>query len=222
MTDDRVPSGSPEIDELLGGGFERRTLTQIYGEPGSGKSTICIIAAVAVLRSGKEVIFFDTEGFSVERFRQIAGDGAEDLAEHLYIYDPVDFDMQGTMIVECETILKQGKVGMIVMDSATALYRTELGAGKEPLRKLAKQMVHLLGLSKKYDIPVLITNQVYVDVDDDEYRGLGGTTLLHLSKVIVRIEKRDGRRRAVLEKHRSRPDGAFFDFLITGTGIRRV
>jgi DNA repair protein RadB len=72
MTDERVPSGSPEIDELLGGGFERRTLTQIYGEPGSGKSTICLIAAVAVLRSGKEVIFFDTEGFSVERFRQIA------------------------------------------------------------------------------------------------------------------------------------------------------
>ncbi|HZD42810.1 MAG TPA: DNA repair and recombination protein RadB [Methanomicrobiales archaeon] len=222
MTDKRVSTGSEALDALLGGGLERRILTQVYGEPGSGKSTICTIVAVSVLRSGKDVIFFDTEGFSVERFRQIAGEDAEKLAENLYIYEPMDFEQQGILIAESETLLRSGTVGAIIMDSATALYRTELGFSRDTQRKLAKQMVHLLGLSKKYDIPALLTNQVYMDVDTDEYRGLGGTVLSHLSKAVVRLEKRNGFRRAVLEKHRSLPEGDYFDFVIVREGISRV
>ena len=222
MSDERVPTGAPELDHLLGGGLERRTITQFYGEPGSGKSTLCLIAVVSVLRSGLKVIFFDTEGFSVERFRQLAGNEAEALAGNIYVFEPADFDRQGLMIAESERLLTKGDIGIIVMDSATALYRTELGATRDAQRRLARQMIHVLGLAKKFNIPVLITNQVYVDVDTDEYRGLGGTALSHISKVIVRVEKKDGVRRAVLVKHRSLPEGVFFDFEITANGIRGV
>jgi DNA repair protein RadB len=169
-----------------------------------------------------KVIFFDTEGFSVERFRQLAGPDAETIAERLFIFEPSDFERQGLMIAESERLMKKGDIGLLAMDSATALYRTELGATRDAQRRLARQMVHILGLAKKFDIPVIITNQVYVDVETDEYRGLGGTSLLHISKVIVRVEKKDGVRRATLVKHRSLPEGAFFDFVITGNGIRGV
>jgi DNA repair protein RadB len=222
MSGERVPTGTVELDALLGGGLERKTITQLYGEPGSGKSTLCLLAMVAVLRSGQKVILFDTEGFSVERFRQLAGPDAEALAERLFLFEPSDFERQGLMIAESERLMKKGDIGLLAMDSATALYRTELGATRDAQRRLARQMVHILGLAKKFDIPVLITNQVYVDVETDEFRGLGGTSLLHISKVIVRVEKKDGGRRAVLVKHRSLPEGAFFDFVITGNGIRGV
>ena len=72
MKPDRVSTGNPALDDLLGGGLERRTITQIYGEPASGKSTLCLMAAVATLRAGGSVIYIDTEGFSVERFTQVA------------------------------------------------------------------------------------------------------------------------------------------------------
>jgi DNA repair protein RadB len=222
MSSERVPTGTAEMDALLGGGLERKTITQLFGEPGSGKSTLCLLAVVAVLRSGMKVIFFDTEGFSVERFRQLAGPDAETIAERLFIFEPSDFERQGLMIAESERLMKKGDIGLLAMDSATALYRTELGATRDAQRRLARQMVHILGLAKKFDIPVIITNQVYVDVETDEYRGLGGTSLLHISKVIVRVEKKDGVRRATLVKHRSLPEGAFFDFVITGNGIRGV
>lgn len=222
MSSERVPTGTAELDALLGGGLERKTITQLFGEPGSGKSTLCLLAVVAVLRSGMKVIFFDTEGFSVERFRQLAGPDAETIAERLFIFEPSDFERQGLMIAESERLMKKGDIGLLAMDSATALYRTELGATRDAQRRLARQMVHILGLAKKFDIPVIITNQVYVDVETDEYRGLGGTSLLHISKVIVRVEKKDGVRRATLVKHRSLPEGAFFDFVITGNGIRGV
>jgi DNA repair protein RadB len=220
MEAERVPTGIPALDSLLGGGMERRAVTQLYGEPGCGKSTLTIIAAVERLRAGESVIYLDTEGFSVERFRQVAGEKAEELARNLFLFEPLDFEQQGLMIAESERILQKGGVGLIVLDSATALYRTELTVGREAQRKLARQMIYLLGLAKRYKIPVLLTNQVYMDVTRNMATGLGGTTMAHLSKAIVRLEGSEGVRRAILEKHRSRPAGGGFLFEMTGDGIR--
>jgi len=217
---DRVSTGIPALDDLLGGGIERRAITQVYGEPGCGKSTVVLVAAVERLRAGESVIYLDTEGFSVERFRQVAGERAEELARSLFLSEPLDFEQQGLMIAESERLLQKGKVGLIVIDSATALYRTELTTGQEAQRRLARQMVLLLGLAKRYNVPVLVTNQVYMDVTRNVPTGLGGTTLAHLSKAIVRLEGSEGIRRAMLEKHRSRPAGAGFSFEMTGEGIR--
>ncbi|MDN5340702.1 MAG: repair protein RadB [Euryarchaeota archaeon] len=225
MKTDRVGTGSPALDDLLGGGLERRAITQIYGEPASGKSTLCLMASVAALRAGNSVIYIDTEGFSVERFSQIAGGDAGALADRLYLFEPLDFAQQGTMIADSEGLLKKNghaPVGLLVMDSATALYRTELDLGREALRKLSHHMIKLLGLAKKYDIPALITNQIYMDVEREQVAGLGGTALEHLSKAIIRLEKKDGFRRATLRKHRSRPEGLSFDFAITEDGIRPI
>ncbi|MBP2146622.1 DNA repair protein RadB [Methanofollis sp. W23] len=223
MKDSKMSTGSAPLDDLLGGGLERRTITQVYGEPGSGKSTLAVMAAVACLRGREAVVYLDTEGFSAERFAQVAGDEANTLAERLYLYEPVDFTQEGLMIHECEALLRARKVGLIVMDSATALYRSELGKSRDGLRTLSRHMVVLLGYAKRYEVPVLITNQVYQDIDTDVYFGLGGTALGHLSKAILRIEKRPGGvRRVVLEKHRSRPADICFDYVITDEGIRKV
>jgi DNA repair protein RadB len=215
----RLSTGCSPLDRLLGGGLERGAITQVYGEPGSGKSSLILLPVVAALKAGKGVIFFDIEGFSVERFRQIAGKDAESLAENLYMYEPFDFDQQGSMIKESEQLLKKGGIALYVLDSATALYRTELGQTREAQRRLASQMMYLLGLSRRYRIPILITNQVYIDPESGEFRPLGGPVLQHLSKTILWIERKDRLRRLILIKHRSLPEGGFFDFQITEPGI---
>ena len=214
--------GSRDLDALIGGGLEPGILTQIFGGPAGGKSTLCILAAVSVLRSGKGVIFIDTEGFSIERFRQVAGEDAEKLAENLYLYEPADFGQQGEMIADSDKILKAKKAGLLILDSATAFYRAERESGREAMQRLVAQLILLLGYAKRYGIPVILTNQVYMDLEKNQYAGLGGTPLEHLSKVIIRLDRVDGRRRATLTKHRSRPEGASFDFLITETGIQPV
>jgi DNA repair protein RadB len=222
MESSRVSTGSAGFDELLGGGLERRTITQIYGEPGCGKSTLCLLAAVAVLNEGSPVVYIDSEGFSVDRFRQIAGEAADSLAEQLFLFEPSTFDQQAMMIGECEAIVRSRHAGLIVLDSATALYRSEMLPGGEVQRRLGHQMVRLLGYAKRYNIPVLVTNQVYMDIDRGVVKGLGGTTLRHISKAIVRVEKRDRSRRAMLEKHRSMPEDAAFDFIIVKEGIKKL
>jgi len=221
MTDIRESTGNKALDALLGGGIERKVITQFVGEPASGKTTLCLLAAVTCLNSGRTVVWIDTEGFSVERFRQVAGSGAEKLADRLILYEPTDFARQGTMILEADRTIRSQKAGLLVVDSATALYRTELDHGRDAMQALTRQMLMLLGFARRYDIPVLITNQVYRDIAKNMYFGLGGTALEHISKAIVMLERRQGlgERRATLLKHRSLPRGGFFDFTMTEDGI---
>jgi len=78
----------------------------------------------------------------------------------------------------------------------------------------------LLGYPRGDRRPVLISNRVYRDTRRNVLVGLGGMALEHLSKTIVRLERRDHIRRATLAKHRSQPSGTWFDFEITASGIR--
>jgi DNA repair protein RadB len=219
MNSERMSTGVPAFDDLLGGGLEPGVITQIYGGPGSGKTVLCIVIAVSCLRSGKGVVFVDTEGFSIERFRQVAGTDAESLAHDLILYEPHDFEQQGIMIAGIARHMAGGRIGLIVMDSATGLYRTQLDRGTEIMQRLSKQIIHLLGYARRYTIPVLITNQVYMDTRKNIFVGLGGTALAHISKVIIRVDRLNGRRKVVLEKHRSRPGGGSFLFDIVEQGI---
>ena len=222
MKNDRMSSGNAAFDRLLGGGLETRTISQIYGSPASGKSTLCMIAAVSCLRAGHPVVFIDSEGFSIERFRQITGVDTEKLADRLYLFEPIDFEQQGNMIAEADKILKSHKPGLFILDSATALYRTDLDKGRDAMQMLTRQMIQILGYAKRYDLAVIITNQVYMDTTRNTFYGLGGTAMEHLSKVIVRLERLEmpGRRRATLVKHRSQPEGASFDFEMVQDGIK--
>jgi DNA repair protein RadB len=215
----KIPTTVSGFDWLLGGGIEPRMITQFVGEAGSGKSTLCLIAAIAVLRANGGVVYIDSEGFSVDRFSQIAGENAENFAKRIYIEEPMTFAEQGDMISGSEVLLRAGKAQLIVVDSATALYRLEQMETKEALSMLSHQMMVLLALAKRFNIPAMITNQVFMDVDHHRLSGLGGTALAHISKAIIRVEKRDGFRRAVVAKHRSRPEGISWDFVITNDGI---
>ena len=87
------------------------------------------------------------------------------------------------------------------------------------MQNLSRQMVHLLGYAKRYEIPVVITNQVYMDVQKNTFVGLGGTALAHISKAIIRIDLLNRHRKATLEKHRSIAPGRCFEFDIVETGI---
>lgn len=222
MKINRYPLGCNNIDELLGGGFEAGTLTQMYGQAGSGKTNICIQLAIESVRSGKKVVFIDTEGISVERFDQIAGDDSELISKDIIIYEPMDFDQQYSVVREIDKIIG-GNVGVVILDSATLFYRYELEDERSISlkRELAHQAAHLLGLARKHDVAVVITNQIYTDIETNELQPVGGMMIEHLSKVIIQLLKLEyGKRRAVIRKHRSMPEGSSCDFQLTSDGVR--
>jgi DNA repair protein RadB len=204
---------------MIGGGLETGAITQIFGEGGSGKSNLCILIAINAVKNGRKVIFIDTEGLSIDRFEQMAGPDAKEIAKNIIFYEPTNFKEQHSVIKDLGKITNN--IGVIIVDSATSLYRVSSKSDQMSLiRELGNQMTYLVGIARKQDIAVVITNQVYTDMNKGIYMPIGGNILCHLSKTIIKLEKLDkGLRRATLLKHRSLPEGASIDFKITNKGI---
>ena len=219
-----ISTGCAPIDELLGGGFERGVVTQIYGPPAAGKSNLVLSGAVEAAVAGESTLYIDTEGLSVDRMEQLARGHPdvtlESVAGNLIVSEALDFEQQREAVQDATEFADQ--VGLIVLDSATGFYRlerTERDEG-EALRAVARQITHLLSLARKHDIAVVVTNQVYTDPDSDGVRALGGHTLNHWSGVILRLDRfRGGNRRATLEKHHAQKAGGTAAFQITADGI---
>lgn len=230
MNDESIQTGCPPVDELLGGGFERGTVTQLYGPPAAGKTNIALTSAVETGANGGTAVYIDTEGVSVDRFQQLlsarvageeSGQTVEDVASRIIIEDALDFEEQEEAVRDAEEFAE--RADLIVLDSATGFYRLERTGdsdGGEALRSVTRQVTHLLSLARKHDLAVVLTNQVFADPDSDRTRALGGNTLEHWTGVVVRVDRfRGGNRRATLEKHRSKAAGETAQFQITDTGL---
>lgn len=223
-----VPVGCTAIDDLLGGGFERETVTQVYGPPAAGKTNIALSAAVAVAAEGGTAVYIDTEGLSIDRFEQLASARAsgdvDDLASRIIIESAHDFEEQREAVRDAEEFAEQAD--LIVLDSATGFYRlerTDEEEGGDTLRAVANQITHLLSLARKESLAVVVTNQVYTDPDTDRASALGGHTLDHWTGTILRVDRfRGGNRRATLEKHRAKAAGETAAFQIVDNGLESV
>lgn len=226
-----VSTGCVPLDDLLDGGFERGTVTQVYGPPAAGKTNLALAAAVEVAASGGTAVYIDSEGLSLDRFRQLVETRTDDATEfeeitsRLIITEVYDFDEQEEAVRDVTEFAE--RADLIVLDSATGFYRLERTGGGgddgESLRRVARQVTHLLSLARKHDLAVVLTNQVYSDPDSDMTRALGGHTLEHWTGTVLRLDRfRGGNRRATLEKHRSKPAGESVTFKITDGGMTRT
>jgi DNA repair protein RadB len=218
---ERLSSGCEGLDQLLGGGYEPGIITQIYGEAGTGKTTIVLQAAVGAVGRGLKVIFIDTEGFSVERFRQIAGEGAKEIGAKIVVFEPLNLEQQHSSIKDATKIAGK-EFGLLILDSATSLYRAAFeGDDNRPVRRaLAAQLGELQEMARRHRIPVVVTNQVYMEIETGNLRPLGGMAMDHATKTAIFIEKRgEGKRLARLMKHRSMPEGGTAELQLTGRGV---
>ncbi len=236
---ERISTGSYDLNKWLYGGYEKGIITMIAGPPGSGKTNMTILVSCSQAKKGNKVIFFDTEGgFSSDRVKQIVGDSFEDILKNILLITPSSFEEQKRFFLNLNNQLKKEQISLIIVDGMAMLYRLELGdAGKigedenikNTNREVAKQMRTLAEISKKQDIPIIITNQVYQGFlsEEDWKKGVerevnivGGNLFQYWSKCIIELKNEKGKRKAILLKHRSLPQKEF-GFEIRNEGIFR-
>lgn len=222
----RVGTGSDALDGLLDGGFEPGIISTIYGPSGSGKTNVVLLAAVRVAETGKKVLFIDTEGgYSVERLRQLCSDEKKVLGNIVFL-QPLTYREQLDALSKLPSLIND-RIGLIVLDSIAMLYRLELGSRENPVevnRELGLQLSYLTQIARAKDIPVLVTTQVYSLFDEREKIALSGGDLIRYgSKCLMELQVlKNGRRRAVLKKHRHLPEDKDVFFEIVNEGLKTV
>jgi len=210
------------LDDLLEGGFEGGAITLLFGEAGSGKTNICLQVASMVASSGKKVIYIDTEGVSLERLKQIAGESYDEVMKNILFFEPHNFDDQEKFVDKAVKLAESSlEVGVMILDSATIHYRLTRNDEEMGVRKsLSPQLAKLLSAARSKDIPIILTSQVYTDIDKGTFEPLGGHVLLHNAKAIIRFDKvGTNTRRAVIIKHRHLEEGRRTEFKITKNGV---
>jgi len=235
----KISAGSYDLNEWLYGGYETDVITTIYGPAGSGKTNLCILVAVSQAKKGNKVIFIDSEGgFSVDRFRQIAGEGYQQVLENVIILKPTTFKEQQESFSRLLKEIKEKKnIGAIIIDSMTMLYRLELADAKNDKKiisevnsMLASNMRILSEISRIKNIPVIVTNQVYSEfLSREDYEEgkekkvhmVGGDILKYWSKCIIELQNLQGKKKAILRKHRSLPEKEML-LVITQNGIAKA
>lgn len=221
--DEKITTGSELLDGMLSGGYEKDVITTIYGPAGSGKSNLCMLCAVK--NSKKRVVYIDTEGsFSVERLKQLTPDYKE-ILNNIVILKPTNFSEQKKMFEKLNKIVSD-KIGLIIVDSIAMLYRLEMGKTNDIFnvnRELGVQLATLVQISRKFKIPIIITNQVYSDFGDkNRINVVGGDILRYACKCHIELQNENGNKKAILRKHRSLPEGAEISFRIVDRGIEKI
>eukprot|EP00924_Labyrinthula_sp_SR-Ha-C_P011451 maker-scaffold_46-snap-gene-1.93-mRNA-1 protein AED:0.07 eAED:0.07 QI:60/1/1/1/1/1/6/156/342 len=212
----KITTGSEELDQLLGGGgFEAGAITELFGEYRTGKTqichTICVTAQLPRHRGGAQgkVIYIDTEGcFRPENIERIAprfGVDPINVLENIAVARAKNSDHQMELLAQAAGLMASQQFGLIIVDSCTALFRTDyVGRGElaERQQRLAQFLRALQNMANQYGVVVVITNQVTASPDamsmfsrDGGLKPIGGNILAHASTTRLKLRKGRGENR---------------------------
>ncbi len=215
----KISTGVPAFDAMLGGGFETGCITECFGQYGSGKTQVAHLLAVSTLATfpGSTVVYIDTENtFRPERIQQFAagkGVDPEEALSRIKVAKAYNSDHQMLLAEKVEEIVKQESVRLVIVDSLTAHFRAEFvgrGSLAERQQKLNKHMHVLSKLADMYNLSVYVTNQVMAKPDQffgDPTEAIGGHIVGHNSTFRVYLRRgKKGTRVAKLVDAPNMPD----------------
>jgi recombination protein RecA len=156
-----ISTGALSLDLALGvGGVPKGRIIEVYGQEGSGKTTICLSIIANAQKSGGVAAFIDTENALNPAWAAKLG---VDL-DNLLISQP-DTGEQALEIVD--VLIRSGGVDVVVVDSVAALapraeIEGEMGAAHVGLqaRLMSQAMRKLSGVVSRTKTCLIFTNQI--------------------------------------------------------------
>jgi recombination protein RecA len=162
---DAIPSGSEGLNWALGiGGYPRGRIIEIFGPESSGKTTLTLHAIAEAQRRGGVCAFIDAEHALDPEYAKKIGVSTGDL-----LVSQPDTGEQALEIVE--SLVRSGKIDIIVVDSVAALtpkdeIEGEMGqshVGKQA-RLMSQALRKLTGIVSKSKTVVIFINQIRMQI----------------------------------------------------------
>jgi DNA repair protein RAD51 len=211
----RLSTGAKALDAVLGGGLETGSITEVYGEYRCGKTQLCHTACVTCqlpldMGGGEgKAMYIDTEGtFRAERLVEIAkrfGLNSEDVLDNVAVARAYNTEHQQELLTNAAAMMADTRFALVVVDSATALFRTEfVGRGELAARQnmLGRFMRTLQRLADEFGCAVMVTNQVVqANLDGGSMfagptvKAIGGNIMAHATTTRVNLKKGRGETR---------------------------
>ena len=169
---ERIPTGVPELDRVLGGGLVPASLVLVGGEPGVGKSTLLLNALGAISRDRRALLVTGEESVAQVKLRaaRLGGcDGVEILAE-------TELD------AVCAT-LEREQPAVCVIDSVQTLWSQEIGSAPGSVSQVREAAARLLRVSKENGVATFLVGHVTKDGSVAGPRVLG-----HLVDCVLQFE----------------------------------
>jgi DNA repair protein RadA/Sms len=148
----RIPTGVPELDRVLGGGLVPASLVLVGGEPGVGKSTLLLSALAAISKERRALLVTGEESAAQVKLRAARLGGAE----------KVEILAETELETVCAT-LERERPDVCVIDSVQTLYSSELGSAPGSVAQVREAAARLLRLAKETQVATFLVGHVTKD-----------------------------------------------------------
>ena len=205
---ERRSTGIGELDRALGGGLVAGSVTLIGGDPGIGKSTLLLQAAV---QQGTGSMLYVS--------------GEESLQQIALRARRLGIDPEGIMVYAATNIadivaLAESRVpDCVIVDSVQTIYTEALPSAPGSVNQLRECAAHLVRMAKTKGIAVILVGHVTKDGQI-----AGPRVLEHMVDTVLYFENEQGSRYRILRTVKNRFGAAneLGIFVMTATGMREV
>lgn len=230
-----LTTGCENLDNLLGGGIESETTTELIGAGAVGKTAICHTLAVLAQQPieqkglGGNIAWIDTEStFIPTRIKEICisrGIDPEKSLNGIFWALARNTEHQKKLIEQLYALIPENNIKLVIIDSMMGHLRAEF-IGRATLNErqgdLGRMLQILLQIALSMKVTVVYTNQVVTDPSimyGNAEKPAGGNIMSHAAGTRLHLRKgREGARVAKLIDSLSLPEGEAV-FYITSKGI---
>jgi DNA repair protein RadA/Sms len=149
---ERIVTGVPELDRVLGGGLVPASLVLVSGDPGIGKSTLLLMALRALSAERKVLLVTGEESAAQVKLRADRLGGGESV--HV---------LAETNLDEVCATLEAEQPEVCVIDSVQTLYAPDLGSAPGSVAQVREAAGRLLRVAKEQRVATLLVGHVTKD-----------------------------------------------------------
>lgn len=149
--ENKIPTGSGELDRVLGGGIVQGSLTLVGGDPGIGKSTLLLQVCRNLSSSDHGVLYISGEESLVQIKMR---------ADRIGAFTDKMLLLCETSLDAIEEVIRQKQPEVVVIDSIQTMYHDTVSAAPGSVSQVREATAILLQLAKGLGVSVFIVGHV--------------------------------------------------------------